>query len=129
MNRWIPAILVAIFLFGCANNTTGLRIDGESQQVLFGDRVLGTRLKINDIVTTEVDGRRRGVVNFSSQYKGDQKIQYRFYWYDDQGLEVNTKLAPWRQTIVRGHEEFSISEVSINPKGTQFRVQIRQVNN
>ena len=129
MSKWITAILVAMFLSGCAENTAGLRVDGESQRVIFGDRVLGSRLKINDIVTTEVDGRARGVVSFSSQYQGDQNIQYRFYWYDDQGLEVNSKLAPWRQVIVRGNEEFSISEVSINAKGTQFRVQIRQVNN
>lgn len=129
MKGWIVATLAAIFLLGCAENTAGLRIDGASQQILFGDKVLGTRLQIEDIVTTEVDGRTRGVVSFSSQYQGDQRIQYRFYWYDEQGLEVNTKLGPWRQTIVRGQEAFSISEVSTNPNGTQFRVQIRQADN
>ena len=95
------------------NNTAGLRIDGASQTVLFGDNVLAGRLHIDDISTAQVDG-RAGVVRVTSQYKGDQHIQYRFYWYDDSGFEVNTKLGPWRQTVVRGMETISISEVSVN---------------
>ncbi len=128
MNKWIAAIGLAVVLTGCADNTAGLNIDGLSQKVIFADNVLGSRLNIDNIATTQVDGRARAVVQLSSQYKGDQNIQYRFYWYDDQGLEVNTKLAPWRQTIVRGFESFSISEVSVNPNGTQFRVTIREAD-
>ncbi|EGA71855.1 hypothetical protein VISI1226_19052 [Vibrio sinaloensis DSM 21326] len=129
MKKWFMAAIAALVLAGCADNTAGLRIDGASQTVLFGDNVLAGRLTIEDIATTEVDGRARGVVRLSSQYQGDQAIQYRFYWYDDNGLEVNTKQGPWRQAIVRGMESFAISEVSINPNGTQFRVQIRENNN
>lgn len=129
MKKWLTGTIVALMLLGCADNTAGLRIDGASQTVLFGDNVLAGRLKIEDITTTSVDERSRGIVRLLSQYQGDQSIQYRFYWYDDQGLEVNTKLSPWRQTIIRGKEEVSLSEVSLNPHGTQFRVQIRQADN
>lgn len=126
MKKWLISAVMTLALLGCADNTAGLRIDGASQTVIFGDNVLAGRLKIEDISTTQVDGRSRGIVKLVSKYSGDQHVQYRFYWYDDQGLEVNTKLGPWRQTIIRGTEEIAISEVSINPKGTQFRVQIRQ---
>ncbi|EGA66450.1 YcfL family protein [Vibrio brasiliensis] len=129
MKKWLISAAMALMLLGCADNTAGLRIDGASQTVLFGDNVLAGRLKIEDISTTQIDGRARGVVRLLSQYKGDQYVQYRFYWYDDQGLEVNTKQGPWRQAVIRGTEEISISEVSINPNGTQFRVQIRQLDN
>jgi uncharacterized protein YcfL len=129
MKKWLISAAMALMLLGCADNTAGLRIDGASQTVLFGDNVLAGRLKIEDISTTQIDGRARGVVRLLSQYKGDQYVQYRFYWYDDQGLEVNTKQGPWRQAVIRGTGEISISEVSINPNGTQFRVQIRQLDN
>ncbi|MFD2015268.1 YcfL family protein [Vibrio olivae] len=119
----------ALTLSACADNTAGLRIDGATQTVLFGDNVLGSRLKIDHITTQDVNGRTRGIVRLASQYKGDQHIQYRFYWYDDQGLEVNLKQGPWRQAVVRGMETIAISEVSINPQGTQFRVQIRELDN
>ena len=96
-------------------------------RVIYDDNVLAGRLSIEDISTIDVDGRTRGVVRLLSKYTGDQSIQYRFYWYDDQGLEVNTKRGPWRQLIIHGAEEVSISEVSINPNGREFRVQIRQL--
>lgn len=134
MRIWNLGRLISVLLFsmlalaGCAKQTAGLNIDGSSQKVIFADRVLGSRLGVDFIKTTWVDGHARGVVKFTSSYTGDQPIQYRFYWYDGEGLEVNTKLSPWRQTIVRGYESFSISEVSINPNGTQFRVQIREAD-
>ncbi len=128
MKKWVIAATMVLTLVGCTKNTAGLRVDGQSQNVMFGDNVLGSRLLIDDIATTEVDGHARGIVTLSSQYKGDQHIQYRFYWYDDNGLEVNSKQAAWKQQIVRGFETVSLSEVSVNPNGKQFRVQIRQAD-
>ncbi len=126
MKKWLVVLLSAIAVVGCSKNTAGLSVDGSAQTVLFADNVLGGRLVIDDISTVDVDGHARGVVKLVSNYQGDQHIQYRFYWYDENGLEVNTKLAPWKQTIIRGMESLSISEVSVNPNGKQFRVQIRE---
>jgi uncharacterized protein YcfL len=120
------ALVMALALVGCTKNTAGLRVDGQSQKVIFGDNVLGGRLQIENIATTDVEGHARGIVTLASQYAADQNIQYRFYWYDDDGLEVNSKQAAWKQQVIRGFETLSVSEVSINPNGTQFRVQIRE---
>lgn len=127
MKKWLAIVAVVLSLLGCTSNTSGLKIEGASQRVIYDDNVLAGRLSIEDISTIDVDGRTRGVVRLLSKYTGDQSIQYRFYWYDDQGLEVNTKRGPWRQLIIHGAEEVSISEVSINPNGREFRVQIRQL--
>lgn len=128
MKKLAMVLFAVLALAGCSKNTAGLRVDGQSQNVMFGDNVLGSRLLVDDIATTEMNGSTRGIVTLTSQYTGDQHIQYRFYWYDDTGLEVNSTQAAWKQTIVRGYETVSISEVSINPNGKQFRVQIRQSN-
>ncbi|CAM2846965.1 YcfL family protein [Vibrio mytili] len=126
MRAWLIGLMVIIGLAGCAANTAGVRIDGQTQQVFFNDDVLGSRLVVDNVSTTYVDDRARGVVQLSSQYKGDQQILYRFYWYDNTGLEVNTKPGPWRKMIVRGYESAILSEVTVNPNGTRFRVQIRE---
>jgi len=126
MKKWFVILFSILALGGCSKNTAGLSVDGEAQRVLFADNVLGGRLVIDDISTIDVDGHARGIVRLVSNYSGDQHIQYRFYWYDDNGLEVNTRLAPWKQAIIRGMETISISEVSVNPNGKQFRVQIRE---
>ncbi len=120
--------LMALALAGCAKNTAGLRVDGQSQNVMFGDNVLGGRLQVENIATAELNEHARGIVQLTSLYKADLNIQYRFYWYDNEGLEVNSKQSAWKQQIIRGFETLSISEVSINPNGKQFRVQIRQAD-
>ena len=122
---WL-SVAVILGLAGCADNTAGIRIDGQTQQVFFHDNVLGSRLLVDNIITDNADGRARGIVQLSSHYQGDQPILYRFYWYDSNGLEVNTKPGPWKRAIVRGFESISLSEVTVNPNGTQFRVQIRE---
>jgi len=128
MKKLAMMLMVAMTLIGCSKNSAGLSIDGQSQNVMFGDAVLGGRLLVDNIATKDVQGHARGIVTLTSQYTGDQHIQYRFYWYDNDGLEVNTNQAAWKQKIVRGFETLSISEVSINPTGKQFRVQIREAN-
>ncbi|EJL6427350.1 YcfL family protein [Vibrio cholerae] len=126
MRTWLLAVLTALLLVGCSTNTAGLRVDGASQQVLFNDSALSKSLSIEDISTTAVDGHTRGVVRLQSNQKSDVHVQYRFYWYDNDGLEVNTKLSPWKTIILRGMETVSLTEVSVNPNGKQFRVQIRE---
>ncbi|MEZ9441843.1 YcfL family protein [Vibrio sp. 10N.222.54.F12] len=126
MKKWLVSLAAVMALAGCADNTAGVRVDSQTQNVFFGDKVLGSRLQVEDIRTDLVDGHTRGIVRLNSNYKGDQHILYRFYWYDDAGLEVNLKQGPWKQEIVRGFESISLSEVSVNPKATQFRVQFRE---
>lgn len=129
MKKIVVGLLAAWLISGCASHTTGLSVDGASQRVLFGDKVLAGRVQIDDISTVETHGQTRGIVRVSSQYRGDQHLQYRFYWYDADGLEVNIQPGPWRQIILRGDEMLSLSEVSVNPQGKQFRVQIRELDN
>lgn len=124
---WIVALSV-LAVMGCAENTAGLSVDGQSQRVIFNDSVLGGQIDIEQIDTDEVNGHARAIVMLTSKSSGNQNIQYRFYWYDDKGLEVNTKLSPWKQKIVRGYETISISEVSVNPNATNYRVQIRKAD-
>ena len=126
MKKWLVSFAAVMALAGCADNTAGVRVDSLTQNVFFGDKVLGSRLLVEDIRTDQIDGHTRGIVRLNSNYKGDQNILYRFYWYDDAGLEVNLKQGPWKQAIVRGFESISLSEVSVNPKATQFRVQFRE---
>ncbi|KII79609.1 YcfL family protein [Vibrio renipiscarius] len=128
MKKFVIVILSMFAMVACTTNTSGLRIDGDAQKVLFGDSSMSRSLSVDDITTTQVDGHAQGIVSLTSNISSDLDLLYRFYWYNDQGLEVNTKVGNWRRLIIRGKETRSISEVSVNPDATQFRVQIRRNN-
>lgn len=126
MKKWLVAGLGVVALAGCSSsNTAGLRIDSASQQVLYSDSALDETLSIKNIDTQENNGNTRGLVKIINNSQDTQNLQYRFYWYDDQGLEVNAKQGAWRQFILRGYESMTLSEVSVNPNATDFRIQIR----
>lgn len=126
MKKWLVAGLGLVVLAGCSSsNTAGLRIDSASQQVLYSDSALDDDLTIDNIDTQENNGNTRGLVKITNNSQDTQNLQYRFYWYDDQGLEVNAKQGAWRQFILRGYESMTLSEVSVNPNATDFRIQIR----
>ncbi|MFA0086272.1 YcfL family protein [Vibrio sp. 10N.261.51.F12] len=126
MKKWLLSIGVLLVLVGCSsNNTSGIKIEGQTQAVLYGDESMGNKFSIDDISTIDTNGHARGIVKLANKTSVDQIIQYRFYWYDEQGLEVNTKQAPWKRAILRGDETVTLSEVSVNPNGKEFRVQLR----
>ncbi|HAS63285.1 MAG TPA: DUF1425 domain-containing protein [Vibrio sp.] len=127
MKKFVLVILSMFAVAGCATNTSGLRIDGNEQKVLFANDSMSRSLSVNNITTTVVDGHTQGIVSLTSNISSDHDLLYRFYWYDDRGLEVS-KLGNWRRLIIRGEETVSISEISVNPSATQFRVQIRNNN-
>ncbi|ANS85119.1 DUF1425 domain-containing protein [Vibrio scophthalmi] len=128
MKKFVFVILSMFAIAACTTNTSGLRIDGGSHRVLFADSSMSRSLNVDDITTTTVDGHAQGIVSLTNNLSSDLDLLYRFYWYNDQGLEVNTKVGNWRRLIIRGAETRSISEVSVNPDATQFRVQIRRNN-
>ena len=126
MKKWLIVLLLPLALAACSSGqTAGISVDSSTQKVLFGDNVLGHRLSVEQISTQDNNGLVRGIVSVTSKFSGDQQLQYRFYWYDAQGLEVTGSDSPWRTFIVRGLDTMSIQGVAIKPEATQFRVQIR----
>lgn len=126
MKKWLVVILLPFALMACSSSqTAGISVDSGTQKVLFGDNVLGYRLAVDQINTQYNNGLARGIVAVTSKFSGDQRLQYRFYWYDAQGLEVAGSDSPWRTFIIRGLDTMSIQGVAMKPEATQFRVQIR----
>ncbi|RQW63244.1 DUF1425 domain-containing protein [Vibrio viridaestus] len=115
-----------VMLAGCAGSkSSGLSVDSEYQKVLFGDSSMSSYLRVDDISTEEVNGHTRGVVKLENLDDYTRTLEYRFSWYDDNGLEVNTKPGAWKQVIIGGKEMSSLSQVSVSPKGKNFRLQVR----
>ncbi|MCE0492867.1 YcfL family protein [Vibrio salinus] len=116
----------SIAIMGCSSSkTSGLSVDSEYQRVLFGDSSMSSYIRVDDISTQEVSGHTRGVVRLENLDDHSQALEYRFYWYDENGLEVSMKPGAWKRVLIGGKEMESLSEVSISPKGKNFRLQVR----
>lgn len=114
-----------IAIMGCSSKTSGLSVDSEYQRVLFGDSSLSSYIRVDDISTQEVNDHTRGIVRLENLDDYSQILEYRFYWYDEDGLEVNINPGAWKRVVIGGKEMESLSQVSVSPKGKNFRLQVR----
>ncbi len=117
----------AIVLSGCAQNTSGISIDSSNQNVVLGNEVLGKSLEFGNAKTSEVNERLLAQVMVTNKSSESQNLQYRFNWYDEQGLEVDSGKSPWRQFIVYGNDSVTLQGVALNPNAKNFRVSLRNV--
>jgi uncharacterized protein YcfL len=130
MKIWLSGFIAVMLLVGCSNSqNVGLTVDGEFQHVVMGNSLLANTISVEDISTVEANGHARGVVRIKNNSSSSYDIQYRFYWYDEQGLEVNLNPSAWKHEVIYGGDETSLSEVSVSPNGKEFRVQIREYTN
>jgi uncharacterized protein YcfL len=120
-------IILGFVLSGCASNSVGISVESATQRVVFGSSRLSSHVQVEDIATVDVGGNTKGIVKIKSLSTAEQHLQYRFYWYDENGLEVDAKPSAWQQIMLRGKDVISLSGVSVSPQGTQFRIQISEL--
>ncbi|CZF78466.1 hypothetical protein GCE9029_00850 [Grimontia celer] len=117
----------SMLLAGCANNTAGISIDSSNQNVVLGNSVLAKNLEFGNAKTSVVNERLLAQVMVTNKSDESQNLQYRFNWYDAQGLEVDSGKSPWRQFIVYGGESVTLQGVALNPNAKNFRVSLRNI--
>ncbi|MBV7297073.1 YcfL family protein [Enterovibrio paralichthyis] len=116
-----------LLLSGCANQSAGISIDSSNQNVVLGSSVLGKKLEFGNAKTSTVNDRLLAQVDVTNKSGETQNLQYRFNWYDAQGLEVDSGKSPWRQFIVYGGETVTLQGVALNPDAKNFRISLRNI--
>lgn len=129
MRFTVTLFLAVIFLVGCINySTTGISIDNSNQNVVLGNDVLKETLTFGD-ANTHIQGNRVvAQVIVTNRIRDDQKIEYRFNWYDLQGLEVDNAKSPWRQCIIYSGASIRLEEKALSSNAIKFRVSLRSAD-
>ncbi|MHA2937924.1 YcfL family protein [Vibrio sp. RC27] len=127
MKRWLLVLTTMIILAGCSSSpSVGLSVEGKFQQVIMDDSRTADTISVEGVSSAEEQGHSKGIVRVRNKTAANVDIQYRFHWYNEQGLEVNLRPSAWNKLTIFGHDVMSLSEVSLSPKGKEFRVQIRE---
>jgi len=56
----------------------------------------------------------------------DQRIIYRFEWFDLQGMAVDAPQSAWKAVSVQGKEVYTISSVAPGPQAKDFRLKLQE---
>ena len=129
----LVAAVCAMIACGCVSTSTG----GFEVSVREGDPV--AKAEIDDYYFSqrfivETAGISQGNSGFPSaqvrvRNKGheDVPIQYKFTFFDGEGMEVQPGARPWEQTTIHGGEAVSLASVAPDKSVVRFVVRVRRV--
>ena len=123
---------------GCASQTSGMRGGASiaqapegtvqsSQYVIIDNSKLARGLQIVDIKSQFVGDLLKAQVSIVSKYSKTLEFQYKFLWFDANGIEISPGSLPWTPLTLNGNESKSVQAVAPNPSAREFKINIRAI--
>ena len=131
-------VVVAVGAAGCSTDTSGISGKGT-----VGIGPAGTTAQMNNlmVVNNPSVARMVQIVDMKFEYVGDLlkgtvmlvskrsstiKAQYKFSWYNEQGIEEAIDGSPWSPIVFYGYESKMIQAVAPNNRCRSFKINIRE---
>lgn len=129
----LPAL---IFFPGCRSTTSGIEgsstvmmdADGGTQfseYVVVNNPQVARGLQIATLSQEFVGDILRAQVTLVSKYSKTQNFQYRFSWFDEGGVELDSGARHWLPLLMYGNETKTVQGVAPNPSARQFKINLR----
>ncbi len=137
MNGVSAAVLIAALgLAGCST-TAGVEATGKTgwdeqgarmleKNVVYNNSSLKRDLLIVDVKSVMAGNIMRAQATVRSKDKDTLPFQYRFDWYDSDGIELNSGAGSWKPLILNGRETKTIQSVAPDPRAKEFKLKLRE---
>jgi uncharacterized protein YcfL len=121
---------------GCATQTSGIQGTAatveapvgtvqSSQYVIIDNSKLARGLQVVDLKSQFAGDLLKAQVSIVSKYSRTLEFQYKFLWFDAQGVEINPGSLPWTPLTLNGNESKTVQAVAPNPSAREFKINIR----
>ena len=127
-------LLAALSCGGCG--TTGVEASGKkiwtqegapdlSRQIVINNASLARSVEIVDMKSGMVGSLMKAQVSLRSKQYGTLPMQYRFDWFDGQGMQIAAN-SSWNPLIVYGGESKTVQGVAPDPRAKEFKLKLRE---
>lgn len=130
-------LAVGSVLTGCATKKTS-GIEGaaaivetpegdmqSSKYVIVNNPKLARGIQIVDLKSSFVGDLLKAQVTLVSKYSSTLRFQYKFAWFNKDGIEIDPDASPWKPLIMYGNESKTVQAVAPNPSAREFKIKIR----
>jgi len=130
------ALLAAVSLNGCST-TAGVEATGKtvwndegarelSKKVVFESSSLAGDLKVVTMQSALAGNLMRAQATLKSKDRDTLSFQYRFDWYDANGMEINSGAGSWKPLLITGRETKTVQSVAPDSRAKEFKLKIRE---
>lgn len=118
MRASVTALTLLVALAGCSSERTTINT---SQSLVMESAVLSAGITTDEPSIGEREGQQRATTVLFNQQEKPVQVTYRFYWYDDKGLEILPFERP-RTVTVPAHGNADISSQTGNLTASKVRL-------
>ncbi|ATO33658.1 DUF1425 domain-containing protein [Dickeya dianthicola] len=115
----LAVLLLGMSLVGCSK-TASLTINSK-QTLVLGASVMAAGISASRPSLSRGDAGQQASARISNTSEQPVTLRYRFYWYDQQGLEV-PPLDAGRTAVIPAHTDISLVATHANPAASQVRL-------
>lgn len=130
------ALGAALGLAGCST-TAGVEMTGKSawndegartleKKVIFNNSGLAGDIEIVEVKSAMAGDIMRAQATLRSKDRDTLPFQYRFDWFDANGLEINSGAGSWKPLLLVGRETKTIQAVAPDPRAREFKLKLRE---
>lgn len=131
----VAAMLLAALCCGGCVTEMGIEASGKkgwdqegapqlNKNVILNDSSLTRDIQITDLKSGMAGNIMRAQVSLRSKQEDPLTVQYKFDWYDANGIEIAANNA-WNPLIIYGGESKTIQGVAPDPRAHEFKLKLR----
>lgn len=127
-----------VALSGCSGTSgaegrakTGWNDDGApilNTKVVFNSSSLSRDVAVTEMTSSKAGDMMMAQVTMRSKDGDTIQLQYKFEWYDLNGLALNASSATWKPIILYGKESKTIQGLAPDPRGREFKLLLRDAD-
>ena len=123
-------IVLSAGISGCGTTGISGSLSGQSgskgdSRIKIDNPFLYSNIKFVELRSTLAGDLLVAHVSMLSTHNSTLALQYKFRWYDVDGLEVAPDAAPWQPLILYGGESKGLQAVAPNASVKGFKIEIR----
>ncbi len=122
--------LAGCLLAGCSSVNTVERANPVASKKMVNDKRVITDGGLDDyayiagVNESCVGDLLKVQVTVTNSTTGYRAINYKFTWFDENGIEVNTTSTPWMTTTIEGGETKNLVSTAPSPKAKDFTLKL-----
>ncbi|MCZ4337026.1 YcfL family protein [Shewanella colwelliana] len=125
MNKVIVIALLAFALNACAPHTAGIMASSTGEQRIDNTR-FNSEVSVERVMVVGQGDPLKAAGTISSKVATDLRLQYKFTWYDINGLTIEDEGVSWKSLKLHGKQQMQVSAVAPNSSAVRCELYVRK---
>lgn len=125
MKRLVLLGVALLALGGCYTRTSGIIVD--NGKIIVNEWRIANKIEYVGEITAKTElGFSRAQVEIVNKKRYDYRFQYKFTWFDADGLVIDETANVWKTDLVHGLDSAWLEAVCESPRAAKYRISIRK---